>query len=309
MQHYWSLQNLDLRGSWLTIGSFDGVHLGHLTLLKELISGAHAEGLSAVVLTFHPHPAVVLNKRKDFSYLSSPEGKVGLLDRAGVDVVITHPFSLQVAQISARDFIQKLVVNLKMRHLCVGHDFALGRGREGDLPALTRLGGELGYSISVVEPVMLDGLVVSSSRVRQALLVGDVELAHRLLGRPYKIIGEVVHGDSRGRSLGFPTANLEVWADRTLPKPGVYACWATIEGKDYPAVTNVGFRPTFDNQPLRPRVEAFLLDFDDDLYRRTMRLSFMRRLRDEVRFNDIQALIDQMHRDVQVGRQVLEVAR
>jgi riboflavin kinase/FMN adenylyltransferase len=308
MQHYWSLQNLDLRGSWLTIGSFDGVHLGHLTLLKELISGARAEGLTAVVLTFHPHPAVVLNKRKEFSYLSTPEGKAGLLDRAGVDVVITHPFSLQVAQISARDFILKLVENLKMRHLCVGHDFALGRGREGDLPALTQLGGELGYTVSVVEPVELDGEVVSSSRVRQALMDGKVELAHRLLGRPYKIIGEVVHGDSRGRSLGFPTANLEVWAERALPNPGVYACWAAIEGKEY-AVTNVGFRPTFDNQPLRPRVEAFLLDFDGDLYRRTMRLSFMRRLRDEVRFNDIQALIDQMHRDVQVGRQMLEMAR
>ena len=262
-----------------------------------------------MVLTFHPHPAVVLNKRKDFSYLSSPEGKVGLLDRAGVDVVITHPFNLQVAQISALDFIQNLIQNLKMRHLCVGHDFALGRGREGDLPALTRMGDELGYSINVVEPVTLDGQVVSSSRVRQALQDGEVELAHRLLGRPYKIIGEVVHGDSRGRSLGFPTANLEVWAERTLPKPGVYACWSTIDGKDYPAVTNVGFRPTFDNQPLRPRVEAFLLDFDDDLYRRTMRLSFIRRLRDEVRFNDIQALIDQMHRDVQVGRQILEVAQ
>jgi riboflavin kinase / FMN adenylyltransferase len=309
MLHYWSLQNLDLRGSWLTIGSFDGVHLGHLTLLKELISGAHAEGLTAVVLTFHPHPAVVLNKRKDFSYLSSPEGKAGLLERAGVDVVITHPFSLQVAQISAHDFIQNIIQNLKMRHLCVGHDFALGRGREGDLPALTHLGDELGYTISVVEPVMLDGQVVSSSRVRQALLDGEVELAHRLLGRPYKIIGEVVHGDSRGRSLGFPTANLEVWAERTLPKPGVYACWAAIDGKDYPAVTNVGFRPTFDNQPLRPRVEAFLLDFEGNLYHRTMRLSFIRRLRDEVRFNDIQALIDQMHRDVQVGRQMLEVAQ
>jgi riboflavin kinase / FMN adenylyltransferase len=308
MQHYWSLQNLDLRGSWLTIGSFDGVHLGHQALLRELISGAHAEGLAAVVLTFHPHPAMVLNKRKEFSYLSSPEGKAGLLARAGVDVVITHPFSWQVAQISARDFIQKLVQNLKMRHLCVGHDFALGRGREGDLPALTRMGDELGYTITVVEPVALDGQVVSSSRVRQALQEGDVELAYRLLGRPYKIIGEVVHGDSRGRSLGFPTANLEVWAERTLPKPGVYACWAAIEGKDFPAVTNVGFRPTFDNQPLRPRVEAYLLDFDEDLYRRTMRLSFIRRLRDEVRFNDIQALIDQMQRDVQVGRQLLEVA-
>jgi len=293
----------------LTIGSFDGVHLGHQALLRELIEGAHAEELSAAVLTFHPHPAVVLNKRKEFSYLNSPEGKVGLLAGLGVDVVITHPFNLQVAQISARDFTQNLMRNLKMRRLCVGHDFALGRGREGDLPALIRLGSEFGFTIDEVKAVMLDGQVVSSSRVRQALVEGDVELAQRLLGRPYKLIGEVVHGDSRGRSLGFPTANLEVWAERTLPKPGVYACWAAIDGRDYPAVTNVGFRPTFDNQPLRPRVEAYLLDFEGDLYRKTMRLSFIRRLRDEVRFADIQALIDQMHQDVQVGRQVLEAVR
>jgi riboflavin kinase/FMN adenylyltransferase len=160
-----------------------------------------------------------------------------------------------------------------------------------------------------VEPVWLDGQVVSSSRVRQALFEGEVELAQRLMGRPYKIIGEVVHGDNRGRSLGFPTANLEIWAERSLPKAGVYACWARIEGNDIPAVTNVGFRPTFDHQPLRPRVEAYLLDFEGDLYRRTMDLSFIHRLRDEVRFNSIQALIDQMHLDVQVGRQVLGLAR
>jgi riboflavin kinase/FMN adenylyltransferase len=309
MQHYWSLQNLDLRGSWLTIGSFDGVHLGHQVLIRELTSGAHAEDFSAVVLTFHPHPAVVLNKRKDFSYLNSPEGKVGLLSGLGVDVVITHPFNQLVAQISAREFIQKLVQNLKMRRLSVGHDFALGRGREGDLTALTRLGNELGYTIDLVEPVKLDGQVVSSSWVRQSLSDGDVELVERLLGRPYKLIGEVVHGDNRGRSLGFPTANLEVWAERTLPKPGVYACRASVDGVDYPAVTNVGFRPTFDNQPLRPRVEAYLLDFEGDLYRKTMRLSFIRRLRDEVRFNNVQALIDQMHQDVQVGRRILETVR
>jgi riboflavin kinase/FMN adenylyltransferase len=139
MQHYWSLQNLDLRGSWLTIGSFDGVHIGHQSLLKGLISGAHAAGVSAAVLTFHPHPAVVLNNRKDFTYLNSPEGKVSLLAGLGVDVVVTHPFNRQVAQISARDFIQNLVNSLKMRGLWVGHNFALGRGREGDLPALTRL--------------------------------------------------------------------------------------------------------------------------------------------------------------------------
>ncbi len=307
MQHYWSLQNLHLRGSWLTIGSFDGVHIGHKALICELVTGAHAEGLSAVVLTFHPHPAVVLKKRNDFSYLSSPEGKTGLLAALGVDVVVTHPFSLQVAQISARDFILSLSQNLNIRRLCVGRDFALGRGREGDLPALTRLGTELGFSIDTLKPVDLDGEVVSSSRVRQALKDGDVELAHRLLGRPYKLIGEVVHGDSRGRSLGFPTANLEIWSERRLPKPGVYACWAIVEGKEYPAVTNVGFRPTFDHQPVRARVEAYLLDFDGDLYRRTMRLSFIRRLRDEVRFDNIQALIDQMHQDVQVGRQILEI--
>jgi riboflavin kinase/FMN adenylyltransferase len=305
MQHYWSLQNLDLRGSWLTIGSFDGVHLGHQALLEELVRGAHAEGWAAVVLTFHPHPGVVLNKRKGFTYLNSPEGKVGLLAGLGVDVVITHPFNLEVAKDSARDFIQKLVQNLQVKQLCIGHDFALGRGRAGDLPALAELGKEFGFGIDEVEAFKLDGEVVSSSRVRQALADGEVELAQRLMGRPYKLIGEVVHGDSRGKSLGFPTANMDVWSERALPKPGVYACWAVIEGSIYNAVTNVGFRPTFDNQPLHPGVEAYLLDFDGDLYRKTMQLSFIHHLRDEVRYHSIQALIDQMHLDVQVGRQYL----
>jgi riboflavin kinase / FMN adenylyltransferase len=305
MLHYWSLQNLDMRGSWLTIGSFDGVHLGHQALLGEMVSGAHAEGLAAVVLTFHPHPAVVLNKRKSLTYLNSPEGKAGLLAGLGVDVVITHPFNLQVAKVSARDFIENLEQNLKIKRLCIGHDFALGRDRAGDLPALTELGKEFGFSINEVEAIKLDGEVVSSSRVRQALADGNVELAQRLMGRPYKLIGEVVHGDSRGKSLGFPTANMHVWSERALPKPGVYACRVIVEGENYSAVTNVGVRPTFENQPLLPQVEAYLLDFDGDLYRKTIHLSFIHRLRDEVRFNNVQALIEQMHQDVQVGRQYL----
>jgi len=157
--------------------------------------------------------------------------------------------------------------------------------------------------MDVVQPVELDGQVVSSSRVRTALAEGDIEQAKRLLGRPYQLSGEVVHGDNRGRSLGFPTANLEVWSERTLPKTGVYACRACIEGKTLPAVTNVGFRPTFENQPLPARVEAHVLDFDGDLYRRTISLSFIQRLRDEVRFGDVQSLIEQMRKDIQTGRQ------
>jgi len=305
MQHYWSLPKLELPGSWLTIGSFDGVHLGHQALLRDLVAGAHAAGLAAAVLTFHPHPAVVLNKRAAFSYLNSPEGKLNLLAGLGVDIVITHPFNRQVAQISAADFIANLVQNLAMRRLTIGHDFALGHARGGDLPALTSLGHDLGFSVDSIEALRLDGQVISSSRIRQALADGEIELANRLLGRPYKLIGEVVHGDSRGRALGFPTANLEVWSERSLPKEGVYACWATVEGVDYPAVTNVGYRPTFSDRPPRPRVEAYLLDFDSDLYRRTMRLAFLHRLRAEMRFHSVQALIEQMQQDVLTGRQFL----
>ncbi|MBN1145994.1 MAG: bifunctional riboflavin kinase/FAD synthetase [Anaerolineales bacterium] len=305
MQLHWSLQHLQLQGAWLTIGSFDGVHKGHQAIVKALTAGAHAESAPAVVLTFHPHPAAVLRGRKGAYYLTSPEERATLLAELGVDVVIVHTFDQQVANLSARDFIANLHRRLDMRRLCVGQDFALGRGRQGDIPALERLGDEFGYRLQVIGPVNLDGQSVSSSRIRLALAEGDAPLARRLLGRPYRASGAVVHGDGRGRKLGIPTANLEVWAERILPKVGVYACLAQVGGQSWKTVANVGVRPTFQAADA-PLLEAHLLDYQGDLYQQEISLSFVQRLRDEQRFPSAEALAAQIQRDIQQARELLD---
>jgi riboflavin kinase/FMN adenylyltransferase len=224
----------------------------------------------------------------------------------GVDVVITHPFNQEVASRSAREFVSSLQRHLKMTRLCVGPDFALGHGREGNIPTLQRLGEEFGFALNITEPFRLDGRVVSSSWVRSALADGDIENANRLLGRIYQLAGRVVRGDGRGRTLGIPTANLDVWIERAMPKSGVYACQAHVDGQNWGAVANIGVRPTFHSQAVYPRLEAHLLEFDRDLYDRHISVSFIARLRDEQRFSNVQALIGQIHQDIERARVLLK---
>jgi riboflavin kinase/FMN adenylyltransferase len=302
MRHYWSLENIFLEDSWLTIGSFDGVHLGHQYLIRSLASTAHTAGAPAVALSFYPHPAVVLGKRKDPFYLTSPEEKAEIMGALGLDHLINHPFNRQIASTSARDFLNYLHQHLNFRQLWVGPDFALGRGREGDIPYLRQLGGQIGFDLHVIDPILNGGEVISSSRIRQAIMDGDLSMANLWLGRPFRISGEVIHGDGRGRDLGVPTANLAVWDDHAIPKPGVYVCRAYQSNNIWGAVTNVGYRPTFENQPEKPRIEAYLLDFNQDLYGQRLQLDFLHRLRDEVRFPNVPALIDQMHMDIEQSR-------
>lgn len=305
MQPLTSLKSYHLKNTWLTIGSFDGVHRGHQEIIKNLSSGAHAAGAQAVVLTFHPHPAKVLGKRQDFYYLTSPEERAALLSEMGVDFVITFPFDMQVAATSARDFVEEIHAHLGIRTLWVGHDFALGRNREGDIPFLSRLGKEFGFTVEVVEQVKVDDLVVSSSQIRALLRQGEVNQAQLLLGRPYSVEGTVVPGDGRGRTIGIPTANLRVWEEKLLPRSGVYVCRALIGEEFHGAVTNIGVRPTFDQQELVPHVEAHLLDFDQDLYGKEIRLEFIHRLRDEQRFPNPQSLVAQIYQDIERGRLIL----
>lgn len=307
MQHYWSLDDVHLHGSWLTIGSFDGVHKGHQQILREMIARAHLANSPAVVLTFHPHPAVVLGKRNDPFYLTSPEERASLLAELGVDFVLTCPFNRQVANTSAHDFMKELNEHLDISKLWVGYDFALGKDREGNVPRLRQLGDTFGYELHTVNPIKVNGEIVSSSHIRAALARGDVAKACQLLGRPYQVSGEVIHGDGRGRSLGIPTANLEVWSERAIPKAGVYVCKANVDGSYLGAVTNIGVRPTFENQPASPQVEAHLLDFDADLYGKKVGLEFIERLRDEQRFTNIQALVDQIKEDIERGREILVI--
>ena len=306
MQHFGSLDDAQLPNCWLTIGSFDGVHLGHQEIVRKLVGGAHAEGLPAVVLTFSPPPAVVLQKRLHPAYLTSPTERAGLLGQLGVDVVITHPFTLELANTGAAEFTTWVHQHLHFSHLYVGYDFALGRGRQGNVAFLKEYGMQLGYTMNIQEPISNGGQVISSSQIRRALAEGEMSQANRLLGRPYRLSGKVVHGDGRGRTIGIPTANLALPAERVVPKSGVYVCLAQVEQVAFPAVTNIGVRPTFENQPVLPQVETHLLDYNQDLYGKHIDLDFVERLRDEQRFASIESLVNQIQSDINRARDILD---
>jgi riboflavin kinase/FMN adenylyltransferase len=303
--HAGGLDDLRLSGSCLTIGSFDGVHLGHRHLLGELVADARRRGVPAVVLTFYPHPSVVVRGRSPSFYLSSPDEKAALMAEAGVDVVITQPFDAALSQVPADVFLEWVIGRLAPQVLWVGPDFALGRDRQGDVAFLGQHAGVHGYQLRVVAPYRLQGGVVSSSRIRQALRLGDVQLAATLLGRWFALPGRVERGAGRGRQLGIPTANLQVWPERAYPAQGVYACFAQVDGQQYPAVTNIGLRPTFEPGETRPVVESHLLDFDSDLYDQHMTLQLVERLRDERKFEGVEALVEQIRRDIERARAIL----
>lgn len=308
MVHYKSLEDLYLDASWATIGSFDGVHRGHQEIIHKLVQEAHQAQGQAVVVTFFPHPAVVLRGLQGPFYLTTPDERAALLEQLGIDAVVTLHFDKQLAAQTAEEFMQNLSTHLGLKKLLVGHNFGLGRGRQGDVPTLTRLGEQMGYQVEEISPIRNGEEAISSSRVRALLSKGDVQSAAELLGRPYKVTGEVNHGDGRGHGLGIPTANLAVWNERIIPAVGVYATWAWVEGQRQLSVTNIGVRPTFESEPVYARIETHLLDFDHDLYGQTMDLEFVQFLRREQRFSSIQALLDQIHQDISRTREVLEHA-
>lgn len=305
MRHFQSLEGVQLQDTWLTIGTFDGVHRGHQEIVRSLVSKAHADGSEAVVLTFYPHPAVVIGKRQNPSYLTTPEERAELLGALGVDVVVTFPFTPQVSKISAQEFINLLNSHLGMRHLTVGPDFALGHNRVGNYQYLIEAGGELGFNVSIFNPVEIDGQVVSSSRIRAALREGEIGEVNNLLGRPYFVKGQVVPGDGRGHTIGIPTANLSMWFERALPKSGVYVTWGIFNGNTYGSVTNIGSRPTFTSENERLQVEAHLLDFNDQIYGLEVQLDFISHLRDEQRFSGVDTLINQIQQDILQARNIL----
>ena len=305
MRHYWSFDGVHLQDSWLTIGTFDGVHRGHQEIVRTLSAGAHADGSQAVVLTFYPHPAIILHKREDPFYLTTPEERAEIIGEVGADVVITLPFTPQMASTSARTFVSNLKSHTGMVHLIVGPDFALGRDRGGDVNTLGELGKELSYTVSTINPVEVEGEVVSSSRIRRALAKGDLDQVNLLLGRPYFVSGQVVPGDGRGHEIGIPTANLSLWMDRALPKTGVYVSQSTVNGRTYGAVTNVGVRPTFSSHSTATQVETHLLNFKEPIYGQQIKVNFLTRLRDEMRFSNVQSLVDQIKQDISQAECIL----
>lgn len=305
MQHFQSLDPVHLKHSWVTIGSFDGVHLGHQKILKQLVNGARAQKDPSVVVTFFPHPAVVLGKGTNGGYLTTPQERAELLGEQGIDVVVTLPFTRELASLSALDFMQLLHDHLGIERLLVGYDFALGRGREGNVERLREIGGHLGYQLEMLQPVEVDGAPVSSSQIRRLIRAGEVEKAATLLGRLYAVEGSVVHGDGRGKALGFPTANLETWEEQVMPANGVYATWAWVDGVRHPSVSSFGLRPTFKSDSTVPRLEAYLMYYSGNLYGKNLRLEFAAYLRPELRFESVDALIEQMNHDTIKSLEVL----
>jgi riboflavin kinase/FMN adenylyltransferase len=266
---------------------------------------ARAAGQPAVVVTFHPHPAVFLRRITEPFYLSTPETRAEWLGELGIDVVVTFPFDETTSRIPGRDFLRLLKERLGFRQLWVGYDFAMGYRRDTDVAALQRLAPELGFHLEILPAEGLEGQVISSSHIRRALQLGEIQQAARLLGRPYQVRGKVVPGDGRGRTIGIPTANLAVWERQLLPANGVYAARAWLDGQAWMAATNVGVRPTFDGRNASPRVETHLLDFDADLYGKELRLDFIARLRGEQRFESVQALVAQIQRDIHTVRELV----
>ena len=279
----------------LTIGAFDGVHLGHQTLIRRMVAGAHAAGYRAIVLTFDPLPRQFFRPGEP-TLLSSLDERLTYLRPLGVDGVIVHPFDAQTVARSAQDFITALTQSLWLRGLWIGADFTLGHAREGDVTFLRQAGQRLGFTVhTLTEATVWGGAAVHSSRIRHALRAGYVTEARACLGRPYMLSGTVGHGEQRGRTLGFPTANLDVPISRLRPANGVYITHVHLPHGTFRAITNVGIRPTFNHRP--PTVEAYILDFSDDIYDAPMQVDFLHRLRPEVQFPSADALITQMRRD------------
>ncbi len=289
----------------LTIGSFDGVHRGHQALATDMVMSARSLGHQAVVLTFFPHPSVVLRGRRPAFYIHRPEEKAAALEELGVDWVVTLPFDERRAQVTAADFARQLRRELDFRRLWCGDNFAFGRAREGDVAWLREHSGDFGFDLHVLAPVQQQGRVISSSRVRGYIRAGDVAAAARCLGRPLRIPGTVEPGAGRGRSMGVPTANLTVWPERACPAAGVYAAFARIDEKSHAAVVNVGLRPTFEDGSGSVTIEAHLLDFNDDLYGRSLALDFIAWLRAERKFPHAQAYGAQIEADLAAARALL----
>jgi riboflavin kinase/FMN adenylyltransferase len=300
-----------IRRTIVTIGNFDGIHLGHRAILKTVVDRAKDLDGQAVVYTFDPHPRKVLRPEKAPALLNTLEQKLELLERVGVDVVVVEPFTAEFSRTGADEFVRILHERIQPLEVYVGYDFHFGRDREGSMRMLTEMGPRLGFSVTIIPEVTVDADDVNSTRIRQLLAEGEAERAARMLGRPFTIRGYVVRGDERGRSLGFPTANVEP-ENEVIPAAGVYAGHLRLlddgdppAGACLPAVINVGRRPTFgDGRGLV--AEAHAIDGGGDFYGRRVELSFSVWLRAERRFPSADALSVQIEQDVETARRRLE---
>lgn len=293
------------RGTVATVGTFDGVHRGHWAVLEEIRRRAEATGRRSVLVTFHPHPLRIVRPDEAPPMLTTPDEKKEILAESGLDFAVFLHFTRTLSRYSPERFVEEILVGrLGVEELVIGYDHGFGRGRSGDVDTLREIGGRLGFAVDVVPPVETGDEAVSSTRIRRAASRGDMRAAHRGLGRPYSLRGLVVRGDGRGRGLGFPTANLGgIGPEKLIPPAGIYAVRGVTRHGTYGGALHLGPRPTF--QGATPTIELHLLDFDADLYGEEVRVDFVERLREVLPFDSVEALVEQMRRDVERAREVL----
>jgi len=291
----------------LTIGNFDGIHLGHRAIFAEVLKEARRIGRKAIVMTFDPHPKMMLHpERRPFYLLTTLDEKIKLLDEVGIDAVVLIPFTLEFAETTAEQFITEILWRrLRIRKIFIGHDYTFGKGKQGNEEYLTEFGKKLGFAVDVVNAVTVGDIVASSTRIRNAVMEGDVRTAAALLGRPYNLGGGVIEGKRRGTTLGFPTANV-LPNKELIPPRGVYAVFGEYEKKRYRGVLNIGYNPTFSDERLS--IEVHLLDFSQDIYSKDLEIFFIERIRDEVKFSGPDALVAQIRRDVEQANVILAAA-
>ncbi|MGC9967907.1 MAG: bifunctional riboflavin kinase/FAD synthetase [Syntrophobacteraceae bacterium] len=287
----------------ITIGNFDGVHMGHQALFRRVKQWAEELNGESIVVTFDPHPLEVLFPEKAPSFITSHRQKLDLIASCGIDATIVIPFDHEFSRMSAREFVEVILVEkIGTRAIVVGHDYLFGHSREGDIPFLRQLGEQYGFKVEIVTAIRMNSTPVSSTSIRQMIASGNVREANKLLGRPFEVSGTVIEGRKRGVGLGFPTANIRMPA-MASPRTGVYAVEAEVDGKRYGGAANLGYNPTFGDSELS--LEAHLFDFNQDIYGKPITIRFIDRLRDEKRFSGPEELSAQIKKDVETARRVL----
>lgn len=287
----------------VALGNFDGVHLGHQEIIRRTVETAHGKGRDAVVYTFDPHPRVVLNRAPEIPRITTPRERAEILEELGIDVLILAEFTREFAAQTPDEFVQNILVEeLGTRNLFIGDNYRFGKGRAGTPHTLRKMAAEFGFNVHVVPPVNIGDSRISSSRIREHLLRGEIREANLLLGREFTIEGRVIHGHHRGKGLGFPTANIKPEV-KLHPPEGVYAVHCRVDETIYPGVMNIGYNPTFKDR--RVSYEVHILDFSEDIYGRTIRVKFVERLRAEMTFSGVEELKAQIRLDVVKSKEVL----